>query len=181
MNDIELKQLQHEDIEIVRNWRNSEDVSKYLYTNEIISKEQQEKWFENVSKDNCQKYWIIEYEGRKLGLASLYGMKHDFKSAYWAFYLGDTSIRGAGIGSKVEYNILKIVFDEMNFNKLLCEVFVFNDAVIKMHEKFGFRRESYFREHIMKDGQFYDVVGLSILKRDWDMVKEFHKNKIYNK
>ncbi|HXS38194.1 MAG TPA: UDP-4-amino-4,6-dideoxy-N-acetyl-beta-L-altrosamine N-acetyltransferase [Flavipsychrobacter sp.] len=180
MKDIDLKELTIADIELVRQWRNSEEVSKYMYTDAHIAEEEQQKWFEKVSADKSQKYWVIEYEGRKLGLASVYSIKPAFKSCYWAFYLGDTSVRGAGIGSKVEYNVLSKVFDEMNFNKLLCEVFVFNDAVIKMHEKFGFKRESYFREHICKNEQFYDVVGLSMLKKEWDTVKEYHKNKIYN-
>jgi hypothetical protein len=181
MSDIILTEVTENDLELIRTWRNSEEVSKYMYTDDKITSEQQTNWFKKIILDETQKYWIIEYEGRKLGLASLYSIKQNFKSCYWAFYLGDTSVRGAGIGSKVEYNVLKYVFDKMNFNKLLCEVFVFNDAVIKMHEKFGFRRESYFREHIYKNNESHDVVGLAILKREWDFLKEQHRKNIYER
>jgi UDP-4-amino-4,6-dideoxy-N-acetyl-beta-L-altrosamine N-acetyltransferase len=181
MNDIILKDVTINDLELIRGWRNSEEVSKYMYTDDKISSEQQIKWFEKIAQDQTQKYWVIEYEEKKLGLASLYSIKQNFKSCYWAFYLGDTSVRGAGLGSKIEYNILNYVFEEMKLNKLLCEVFVFNDAVIKMHEKFGFRRESYFREHIHKNDEFHDVVGLAILKREWDSLKEQHRKNIYDR
>lgn len=181
MSDIILKDLIKDDLEYLRVWRNSEDVSKYMYTDDNISSEQQIKWFERVAKDQTQKYWIIEYENKKIGLASLYAIRPNFKSCCWAFYLGDASIRGAGIGAKIEYNVLKFVFDEMKFNKLLCEVFVFNKSVIKMHEKFGFRRESYFREHIFKNNEFLDVIGLAMLKREWDSSKEQHRKNIYER
>ena len=72
----------------------------------------------------------------------------------------------------MELAVLAYVFDERKLNKLLCEVFVSNDKVIAMHEKFGFRRESYFRQHVYKNGVFRDVVGLALLQREWQQLRE---------
>jgi UDP-4-amino-4,6-dideoxy-N-acetyl-beta-L-altrosamine N-acetyltransferase len=179
MNDITLLPLLEVHLEMVRNWRNMPEVAKYMYTEEHITKEQQEQWFEKIKDEPSQKYWIIAFEGTLVGLVSLYNIKPKFKSCYWAFYLGNSSIRGAGIGSKVEYNMLKKVFEEMQFNKLLCEVFTTNDAVTKMHEKFGFRREGYFREHILKNDAYHDVVSLAYLRKEWDQVKDSLYKKVY--
>ena len=181
MTDIKLRELKAEDIEMVRNWRNSKEVSQYMYTENQITSEQQKKWFEKISKDANAKYWIIEYEDKPLGLVSITEISKVFDSCFWAFYLGDSSVHGAGIGSKIEYNILKYVFEELGLNKLRCEVLTTNPSVIAMHEKFGFRREAYYREHVMKDGQYFDVVGLAMLKREWNMVKDYHYNRIYCK
>ena len=63
MTDIKLRELKAEDIEMVRNWRNSKEVSQYMYTENHISPEQQKDWFEKISKDSSAQYWIIEYEG----------------------------------------------------------------------------------------------------------------------
>ena len=71
------------------------------------------------------------------------------------------------------------MFDELKLNKLKCEVFVFNEQVIKMHEKFGFRREAYFREHCLKNGTYIDVVGLAMLRSEWEVVKESNFKRIY--
>jgi UDP-4-amino-4,6-dideoxy-N-acetyl-beta-L-altrosamine N-acetyltransferase len=177
--DIQLIELTEDKLDIVRNWRNSKDVAQYMYTEDYISEEQQLNWFKRIVNDPSQKYWIINYNGKDLGLASLYSLKPQFKTCYWAFYLGDTSVRGAGIGAKVEYSVLQYVFETLRLNKLLCEVFVTNDAVIKMHEKFGFRREGYFRQHIYKNNEFLDVVSLAMLKAEWDVVKTALKEKIY--
>lgn len=181
MEDIQLIELTEEYIELVRNWRNSPEVSQYMYTDNIISKEQQKEWFNKISTNPTYKYWMIFYKKTPVGVANLYDINRTLSSCYWAFYLGDTSIRGAGIGAKVEYNVLSYVFDHLNLNKLRCEVLVSNYLVIKMHEKFGFRREAYYREHCFKNGKFIDAVGLAMLKSEWETLKEIIKNKVYAK
>lgn len=179
MKDIALKDLTIDEIELVRTWRNSKEVAPYMYNENYITQEQQIKWFEKISSETNSKYWIIEFEGRKLGVASITGIDQILSSCYWAFYLGDLSVRGAGIGAKIEYNVIEYVFTELKLNKLRCEVFVSNDKVIKMHEKFGFRREAYYREHCIKGNQKLDVVGLALLETDWIIYKNTMKSKIY--
>lgn len=179
--DINLRTISENDIEIIRIWRNSEQVSKYMYTSEYISKEQQIQWYNGIKKDDTCEYWIIQYDNKKIGLASLTNINKVLNSCYWAFYLGDTSIRGVGIGGKIEYNVLSYVFDKLKLNKLRCEVFIFNEPVIKMHEKFGFRREAYYREHCEKDGKMLDVVGLAMLKSEWMQFKDKIYEKVYKK
>ena len=48
-----------------------------------------------------------------------------------------------------------------------------------MHEKFGFRREAYYREHCVKENQKLDVVGLGILQSEWNQLKSKHYERIY--
>lgn len=177
--DIQLQPVEKEDLELIRSWRNSSEVSAYMYTEKKITKEEQETWFKKISDDSTSRYWLIEFEGKKLGLASLTGINKTFNSCYWAFYLGDTSVRGAGIGAKVEYRVLTYVFEELKLNKLRCEVFAFNDKVINMHEKFGFRREAYYRQHSLKNGKYEDVVGLALLRAEWEQLKGSLKAKVY--
>ena len=179
--NIKLEKLTIENIEIVRNWRNSKDVSSYMYSNKKIEKEDQKSWFEKENNDNSSEYWIITYDNNKIGLASLTDINLVLNSCYWAFYLGDTSIRGMGIGSKIEYSVMHYVFEELKLNKLRCEVFTFNDNVIKMHEKFGFRREAYYREHCIKNEKWQDVVGLAITQSEWNNIKERLHEKTYKK
>lgn len=179
--DIKLKPLQKEDLELVRTWRNSEEVNKYMYSDVNLTIEDQTKWYEKVKNDTSSRYWIIEYDGIPLGLANIVNINNVFNSCDWAFYLGDSSIRGKGIGSKVEYNVISYVFEHLNLNKLNCEVFTFNDSVIKMHEKFGFRREAYYRQHCYKNGKYHDVIRLGLLKDEWNMIKNYHYERIYSR
>ena len=179
MKDIELVPLTENDIELVREWRNSPEVSQYMYTEDPISKEQQEKWFKKISQEETSKYWIIKYDNNKIGVANLADIDRRNSKCFWGFYLGDSSIRGQGIGAKIEYNVLKYVFEEIKLNKLCGEVFSFNEKVVKMHEKFGFRREGYLRNHIQKSNKFHDVVVIGLLAVEWNQVKDVLRKKIY--
>ncbi len=179
--DINLTPIEENDIELIRNWRNSKEVSSYMYSEDEITSNQQKKWFDKAQKDETSKYWIIWYDNKPLGLASLTQINKTLNSCYWAFYLGDTSVRGAGIGGKVEYRVLEYVFEELKLHKLRCEVFTFNDKVIKMHEKFGFRREAYYREHCYKNGSYQDVVGLAMTENEWNILKDGMYAKVYRR
>lgn len=181
MVDIKLKRLTLSDIEQVRTWRNSPEVASYMYDESYITEDQQIKWFEKINNLESCIFWIIEYNGKKLGLACVTGIDRILSSCYWAFYLGDSSVRGQGIGAKIEYNLLQYVFNEIKINKLRCEVLVTNDKVIKMHEKFGFRREAYYREHCIKKNKKLDVVGLALLSSEWLIMENLYQKKIYGK
>ena len=180
MRDIELVPIQAEDLEIVRKWRNSAEVSQYMYTENFITKEQQEKWFKKVQKDDTSKYWMIKFEDEKLGVANIVDIDRRNSKCNWGFYLGNSNIRGKGIGAKVEFNVLKYVFEELKLNKLCGEVFSFNEKVVKMHEKFGFRREGFLRNHIYKNDKFHDIVVIGLLSSEWDQIKNSVENRIYN-
>lgn len=177
--DILLQQIKQEDIELIRSWRNSPEVAKYMYTDDEITAEQQQNWFNKIQHTNTSRYWLVEYNDQKIGLASITNISEMFSSCQWAFYIGNDQVRGSGVGFKIEYNIIEYVFNELKLNKLNCEVFSFNDGVIRMHEMFGFRREAYYRQHIKKNGKFEDVVGLGLLKSEWVNVKEKIRQKIY--
>jgi UDP-4-amino-4,6-dideoxy-N-acetyl-beta-L-altrosamine N-acetyltransferase len=172
MNTDLLRPLSSDNLELVRAWRNSPAVAQYMYTADLISAEQQQAWYARLSQDPTVQYWLIYYQDRPVGVTNLYAISQRNRSCYWAFYLGDENLHGSGIGAKVELAVLEYVFEELKLNKLACEVFVTNEKVVAMHEKFGFRREAYFRQHIYKDKEFIDVVGLAMLRREWQQVRD---------
>ena len=65
--DIELARLRHGDIELVRNWRNSAHINRFMEYREYITPEMQKKWFRSI--DNIHNnYFIIITKGEKIGL-----------------------------------------------------------------------------------------------------------------
>jgi len=64
---IDLSRLKEEDIELVRTWRNSPLIQQYMEYREYITPEMQKKWFDSVNNIN-NFYFIIHFEGRKIGL-----------------------------------------------------------------------------------------------------------------
>jgi UDP-4-amino-4,6-dideoxy-N-acetyl-beta-L-altrosamine N-acetyltransferase len=152
-------------------WRNAPQVAAYMYTDHAISQAEHDRWFAGALSAADRRYWIIETDGQPVGLANLARIDPAARRCEWAYYLGEASTRGQGLGSRIEYIVLRHVFEAMGFNKLWCEVLVENEAVWKLHQSFGFVREALFREHVFKDGRFQDVVGLGMLRADWRAAK----------
>ncbi len=162
-----LRDLTTDDREQVMAWRNSPDVRAYMYTDHVISAEEHARWWDGVSGDPHRRYWIIEANGVPVGLANLYDIDRNRRLCAWAYYLADPSVRGMGVGSYVEYWMLEQVFETQRLHKLWCEVLVSNEPVWRLHETFGFRQEARFRDHVMKDDAWQDVLGLGILEHEW--------------
>jgi UDP-4-amino-4,6-dideoxy-N-acetyl-beta-L-altrosamine N-acetyltransferase len=166
-----LRDVKPHDKDILRNWRNLPTVNKYLYTDHVISPEEHDRWFQGVFSDPSRRYWIINCDDEDVGVVYLYNIDNKNKRCYWAFYLASPNTRGKGIGSFVEYSILKHVFEDMNMQKLCAEVLTFNEPVTKMHKGFGFVEEGHFRKHIYKGGRFEDIVCVAMLKEEWEAKK----------
>ena len=164
---VRLRPLTEDDRDRVLAWRNTPEVSAYMYTDDIIAPEAHAKWFAAALTDLRRRYWIIEMDGAPVGLANLYDIDPISRRASWAFYLGDPSVRGKSIGAMVELLVLDTVFGEMDLCKLWCEVLETNAGVVRLHQKFGFRQEALLRRHIRKHGEAHDVVGLGLLAEEW--------------
>ena len=163
-----LREVRPDDREKIYRWRNSPDVAKYMYTDHHISEEEHNRWFDAILNDRNRKYWVIVHDKKDIGLVNLYDIDQNNKRCFWAFYITSQNVRGKGVGSFVEYHILKYVFEDLEYNKLCCEVLSSNQAVVDMHKSFGFQEEGLFRQHRLKNGQFMDVVSLAMLKSEWD-------------
>ena len=168
---IKLRDLRLRDKEMIRQWRNLPEVAKYMYTNHQITQDEHEKWFQRILDDASSRYWIIECDAQDVGLVNVYHLDKKNLRCYWAFYVSSPDVRGKGVGSFVEYSILNYVFEELNLNKLCCEVLMDNEAVINMHKSFGFVQEGIFREHVIKGEKHANIVSLSMLRCEWKALK----------
>lgn len=56
-------------------------------------------------------------------------------------------------------------------DKLNCEVIETNEAVVRLHVKFGFVEEGFRCENIVKNEQLIGVFFLGITRSDWEKVE----------
>ena len=168
-----LRRLREDDLERVRCWRMLPHVTRHIYTDPQITPEQQQAWFERISRSSGDRVWVIEMisELTPIGLLSLADIDPDHRSCSWAYYIGDDAARGKGLAKVLELNIYRYVFEVMGFNRLWCEVLSSNDRVVKLHERFGSRIEGVMRQQVLKNGTFHDVVRMAVLAADWPHIR----------
>lgn len=175
---VKLTKLREEDLNMVAKWRMLPEITKYMYTDPVITPESQKKWFDSIENDESVKYWIIVADDVKVGLICLTNIDYKNRRCYLGHYIADESARGKGLARILECNIYDYAFYNLKLNKFCSEVLAFNKKAVFIHEKFGSEIEGILKQHIYKNGVFYDVVCMGITKEKWDNIK---KNFIYDK
>jgi UDP-4-amino-4,6-dideoxy-N-acetyl-beta-L-altrosamine N-acetyltransferase len=108
---------------------------------------------------------MYEQTGIPCGIVAFNGIDKVNQGSAWAFYAAPGAVTGTG--SRMEFLALDHAFGVLGLHKLSCEVLAFNEAVIRLHKKFGFQVEGIFREHHKVDDAFTDIYRLAILKHEW--------------
>ncbi|PTV93027.1 hypothetical protein C8C76_1568 [Halanaerobium saccharolyticum] len=176
---IKLRKIKEDDLEMIMNWRMDPNITKYMYTDPDITLEEQKKWFKKVSNDDTCLYWVINADGEDIGLINLYEIDNKNQRCGWAYYIANLDYRGKGLAKSLELNLYKFVFETLKLNKLWCEVFSFNNKVVRLHKIYGSEVEGVLKEHIYKNGEFHDIVKMSILKEKWpEITKKYNFNDI---
>ena len=152
---------------LLHSWRNQDHVRFNMYTSHKIKQDEHYAWFDAVMMDESKMFWIIQCDGEDVGMVNLYDIDFDQSECFWAFYIGRTDMTGKGIGSAVERQILNIVFYQLKLAKLKCEVLAFNEGVIYLHKKFGFKQTGLLEGRVERDGEAIDAICLEMLAEDW--------------
>ena len=102
-----------------------------------------------------------------IGFVELGEVMWTHRNAWLAVAIGEREYRGRGYGYEAMGLTLDFVFHELNLHRVQLTVFSYNEAAIRLYEKLGFRREGVFREHLERDGQYFDMYLYGMLKHEW--------------
>lgn len=161
----QLRSIEDQELELMRSWRNSPTVRQNMYTRHEISQEEHLSWWARTREREDQRYFMYESDGLPLGIVGFTQIDTISANCSWAFYSAPTAPRGTG--SRMEFLALDLAFQELKMHKLHCEVLAFNEAVIRLHQKFGFQVEGIFRQHHRVEDRFVDIFRLGILNDEW--------------
>jgi UDP-4-amino-4,6-dideoxy-N-acetyl-beta-L-altrosamine N-acetyltransferase len=160
-----LRNIRTEEVDLMRSWRNAPAVRMNMYTRHEISSEEHAAWWAHAQQREDQQYFIFEINDVPMGVVSFTKIDALNRNAEWAFYTAPEALRGTG--TKMEYLALEHAFNILNLHKLNCEVLAFNEAVIKLHQKYGFKVEGVLREQHKFEDRFIDIYCLGILRSEW--------------
>lgn len=82
-----LIKLRAEHLEMVRNWRNSKEVSEFMINRNHITAEQQQQWFQSIN-NHTNFYFILEFDGVPIGLSDLKNIDWEQRNADSGIFIG---------------------------------------------------------------------------------------------
>ncbi len=152
------------DLGLMLAWRNHPQVRAYMLTQHEISIDEHRHWFERSNGDPSRRLMIVEQKGEPLGFVSFSGVAVG-AIANWGFYASPETAKGAG--TKLGLTALEFAFDELLLHKVCGQALAFNEASIRMHQKFGFRQEGILREQHKINVSYHDIICFGLLRNEW--------------
>lgn len=164
---MKLREMRHDDVDMVRMWRNHPDVRRNMYTSHVISHEEHWDWWNAYTAFDGRRYLIAETDV-PVGFVGFTNIHNG--TANWAFYKAHHAPKGTG--SQMERLALEYAFEELKLEKLSCEVLAYNKPVYYLHRKHGFQVEGIFRKAHLFEGERHDIYRMAIFKGDWKDASE---------
>lgn len=162
-----IRPIEQDDIEKLRIWRNNESISTYLNPLPEITKEMQEKWYQDyVNDSNIITYAIVECDelNKMVGSVALYDFNGN-TAHVGKTVIGDMDARGKNMGFWGEALALYIGFHELGITRYITEVHEENIACQKMVQKLGFDKVGHhpfgtfgFEEDFVMEKQHFEQV-----------------------
>jgi RimJ/RimL family protein N-acetyltransferase len=144
-NSITLTKLNEGNLELLRNWRNTPQISKNMEFSGYITSENQHLWFSNLcTKTNY--YFIIHYQNRKIGLIHLNKFDHDRSSAHAGLFIAENVFTGTGISLGASLLLLTYAFDELNLDIVYAKIKRNNLSALRYNSGLGFVFEKNLNE-----------------------------------
>lgn len=163
LGNFSLEELEEKDLELVRRWRNSEHVRKWMFTKEYITPEGQKRWFA-LRKNRSDLIFSLNEE--KIGLAYFFDKDPYRRRCKFGFYIGEEKYQISGLGAVMEYMALDLAFMKWKYDKVEGLVPAERRKIINMHQKFGFRQEE------TRKDKSVDVVIIGLLRGNWLKVRD---------
>lgn len=105
--------------------------------------------------------------GKPLGRVIISRIEPHYKSLdITKIYVGG-DMRGKGIGSETLEGLLKYCFEEMDLQRVTLDYFTGNTKAAALYRKMGFVDEGVARNACSKDGIYYDLNLMSILRDEY--------------
>lgn len=82
-------------------------------------------------------------------------------------YIGSESCRGKGVGAEIMKLLLEYCFTFMHIERVSLDYYTGNKRAMALYEKLGFKDEGVARHATKKDGRYFDLHLMSMLRTEF--------------
>lgn len=139
-NNVLLRPFHRYDIEQFRQWRNSQELNKYLSPISFITKEMQEKWYKQYIEDTNILFFTVDYNRiRAVGSIALYDFQNDH-CQIGKIVIGEPAMRGKGLGYQAFLLAISIGIYKLGICQFYLSVHEKNEPALHLYKKIGFQQ-----------------------------------------
>lgn len=180
---VELRTVVQSDIEVLRQWRNRDDIRLMMKSTSYISEEQQQAWFNSLEEASHARHFIITYKDEAVGSGTLTGTKFvsgftdDLENASEiepGLYIGHERYRNNILAFAPSLLMCDYCFDELQVKRLIATVNGDNKQALSYNEKLGYKEVSRFYTELSEQAPSganriiqQEWVSLVLLRKDY--------------
>ncbi|HEX9617504.1 MAG TPA: GNAT family protein [Anaerolineales bacterium] len=169
---VRLRHVEREDLPHFVAWLNDPEVRHGLALYLPLSNAEEENWFtELLKRPGDEQPLVIEVRGEAgwtmIGNSGFFKFDWRNRSAELGILIGDKTYWNQGYGTEVMRLLLRHGFTTLNLHRIFLRVFENNPRAIRAYEKAGFVLEGRMRQAEYRDGQYWDVLLMSVLSPEW--------------
>ena len=135
-----------------------------------VNIENEREWIENLYPRGVREniYFAIEENSSKnfVGYLSLQKINYINRNGNFGVIILK-KFRGKGYSAEAMKLFFSYIFDQINLRKIKLDVLKENDKAIKIYKDMGFNEEGILKEHIYQDGNYKDLLVMSLFSEDF--------------
>lgn len=144
---VRLRPITAQDLELLRQWRNSDFVRKKMLSTALISEEQQQAWFKKMVTDTSQMHWLIEYRDTPIGAVNVKVTRcRDIVTTAQTLepglYIGEPKYQGNIVAFAPSLALYDYCFSVLGTKALHAAVKGDNEAALKYNQQLGYEIDS---------------------------------------
>jgi len=167
-----------EHLELVYRWRNSPEVRKWSYFEDLVSRETHHIWFLQLLQRHKKIGWIILYKDMPIGFIYLQNINEVEKVATSSYYIGEPKFCGRGVGTAMAVATIELAFSRTNLNRLKGEIIACNSAAVKVADAIGWKKLQILEKHLIRHNESHDIIVNSYERQDWELFLKSKSNKV---
>lgn len=129
--------------------------------------------FENSTKrDDNASHFAIEADGKYIGAITLMKLKSRGGNAELGIGIGDRAYWGRGYGRDAVKLMLHYGFHYAGLRRIELTTHAKNERAIRCYKACGFVEEGRPRQVLWLAGEYVDLVNMSILREEWELLND---------
>ena len=165
-----IRETEFKDYEYFAEWEKDPVVTKYLSFDEERSYEDvvTEALYNKFSRDKMDFTIVARESGEPVGRIYISRVDtHSDSLDITKFYIGDSQLWGKGIGREIMTELLEYCFTFLHMERVTLDYYTGNKRASTLYESLGFKSEGVARNATKKDGRYYDLHLMSMLRAEF--------------
>ncbi len=165
--DVRIIPLAYEHAEKMFQWMKDPTVNANIGSRAEPSIERTRAWIENARTDRAIRPYAILLEDVHVGTVVLDRIDTYLATARLSVYIGESAVRGSGVGTTALYHVLAEAFTTEALNKVWLTVHERNVTAMRSYFQVGFALEGILREEFVFDSERIAAIYMGVLARDF--------------